>query len=390
MISARRRIATVVLPIAVTMACSDTTNPAAAAHDSAIAPPQTSAQYTEYGPQSAPAGVGAEWTLATSITVEAAAGFRDEGVSPDEGVAGNARSFAWGQAIVRYFANEADARVDLTARKNGSVVASAQAEKNDRFFFPANRSMSAITQAYVPAGCGHTAQARAFGQAWNRVIIPPLSWFEWGRKGGDNTESGYQSPCESGSPPSSGGGTVEVPATDGGRCPWHRDFIVFPDGSWRWLTSWYRSCVEYELGVAHGRPTDVTNPMASSTSGRGSGGPMQLTIIGVPSRPNGAVVTIERNGKGSSDATIILDMARATAGDLEEAFVAAEALSVKVKPKDAKSAYGQIIAGTSETSRAAAVAGSRAATNFDALLRAADARGKSGGEVSIEVVVNRK
>lgn len=386
-----RGIAPLVLAVAMATGCTDTTRPEASVNEGAIAPPQTSAHYTAYGPQTPPPGVSSEWLVATDITVEAAAGFRSEPTNPDEGVIGNARSYAWGQSLVRYWGNEADAAVDVIGRKGGTQVAAAHADQNDRHFFPASRSFSAITQAPVASGCGHVAQANASGRAWNRVILFPLGWFTWGEKGDTKTAYGYQDQCESGSPPSSGGGSVTEPDSPGGKCLWHRDFIVFADGSWRWLTSWYKSCGdEYELGVAHDGPTDIANGIASLSGAKNaSSAPMKLTIVGVAGTGSGQITTIERSGKANTDATIVIDLARATAADLEEAFVSAEALTLKVKPKDA-GAYGQVNGSPSEAARVAAVEGSRAATHLKALLAAADGHGKSGNPTSIDVIVHRK
>ena len=386
-----RGIAPLVLAVALATGCTDTTRPEASVNAPAIAPPQTSAHYTEIGPQAAPAGATAEWTAATWISVRAAVGFYYDAVSPDEGVPGNVRSTAWGQAIINYLGNEADGSVTLTVRKNGSMVSQTSAQASERHLFPYSYSFSAYAQIPVAAPCGYTAEAAAVGEAWNRAIIPPVGWMEWGRKKDSEVKTAAQPPCESGAPPSSGSGTVEQPASDGGNCPWHRDFVVFPDGSWRWLTSWYRSCTEYELGIAHDGPTDIANGISSPSAAKSaSSAPMKLTIVGVVGTGNGQITTIERSGKANTDARIVIDLARATAADLEEAFVSAEALTLKAKPKDPKSAYGQVNGAASDRSRAAAVEGSRAATNLSALRAAAEGQRRSGTGTSIDVVVNRR
>ncbi len=395
--SSARRSATLVLAVAIATGCTDTTKPAAAVNEPALAPQQTSSKYAE-GPQSAPAGAGPEWTDATSISVEAAVGFRNDPVNPDENVPGNMRSYAWGQALVRYFANEADAKVDLTVRKSGTLVASAQGETQDRNWLPAYRSFSAITQTAVPAACGHNAQAVAYGSAWNKALIPPVGWFEWGKKADGATAGEYQPQCASGPPGQPGGGDQTPPPPTGSEptnCSWVRDYVIYTDGSWEWSSPWYHSCNGDPLLLTPGGPTEIARSMSgglsSISAAKAKGGPpMHLTLVGTSQARNGQVVTIERNAQKGVDATITVDVSRATAADLEEAFIVAEALSLKVKPKDARHAYGSIIAAPSASSRTAAGAGSRAAKNLDALLRSG-ARGKAAGDgARVDVVVNRK
>lgn len=384
-----RGIASLVLAVAMATGCTDTTNPAASVTAPAIAPPQTSAHYMASGPQDAPEGASGEWTEATSITVEAAAGFRYDAVNPDENVPGNVRSYAWGQTIVRYFANEADAGVTLIVRKDGSIFGQEQAQEGARHWIPAQRSLFATTQLAVQAPCGYSAEAKASGAAWNRAIIPPVGWMEWGRKSDTDVDPANQPACQAGAP--GGAGSDGPGGGDRSACGWFRDYVVYTDMSWEFTTPWYHSCgVGGELSLTPDGPTEIMQNMASLAGGPGHrGAPLRLTLVGTRRAANGRIVTIERNAKSKADAVITVDVTRATAADLEEAFVAAEGLSLKAKPKDARSSHGRIVSEPSLVSHAASGQGSRAAKNLGALLRAGD-RGKNGDGARIEVVVDRR
>jgi hypothetical protein len=135
------------------------------------------------GSQTPPSSVPPEYQHYTWLDVVADVGFLPS-------------NYAYGQAIVSYGGNNATAGVTLSARNtSGTQVAVNSGSAQDSHVFPANYSLTASTNMYLPATCGLSVQATAVGSAWDEFFNTGLSVLKWGQRAGSDSKTAVQSAC---------------------------------------------------------------------------------------------------------------------------------------------------------------------------------------------------
>jgi hypothetical protein len=103
---------------------------------------------------------------------------------------------AYAQAFMRFFANRAEARVELSLRDGTSIVATRSGRTSDGWLLPAVRNMWAQATAGAGSSCGHVVDASASFHAWHEAQTPfgRLKWSEQYRSASD---SALQPSCSS-------------------------------------------------------------------------------------------------------------------------------------------------------------------------------------------------
>ena len=126
---------------------------------------------------------------------------------------------AYGQAILRYWASNAMASVELkVTNANGSVVGSNTASSQDWHIIPWRGTLYASTNVMVSATCGLIAQATAKGTVWDSAISSSQGLLSWGNKGDSDGRSAPQPTCAQPPTPNTGGDASSPPST-GSMCP---------------------------------------------------------------------------------------------------------------------------------------------------------------------------
>jgi len=160
---------------------------------------------------------------------------------------------AYGQAIVRYWASNATASVELkVTNANGAVVGSNTATAQDWHLIPWKSTLYASTSVMVSATCGLIAQASAKGTVWDSAISSSQGLLSWGNKGDSEGKSAAQPACAQPPAPTTGGDGSIPPSTGGtSQPPTYQPAPFVPSGHWE-CTIWFlgtdyqkESCIWY-------------------------------------------------------------------------------------------------------------------------------------------------
>jgi hypothetical protein len=170
-------------------------------------------------------------------------------VSVDVGWNGN---MAYGQAIVRYGANNATADIDLSVRNaQGTVLGSNHGSAQASYVFPGDHVLYASTNVTVAQSCGSIAQATAAGSAYDSFFAANQSIVSWGKKSESASNSSAQPVCPAPtpppptSPPSGGDGSTPPPTGGATPPPTYEPAPFVPSGHWE--------CTWYFLGTDYAR-----------------------------------------------------------------------------------------------------------------------------------------
>lgn len=147
---------------------------------------------------------------------------------------------AYGQAILRYWASNATASVDLkVTNASGSVVGSNTATSQDWHLIPWRSTLYASTTVMVSATCGLIAQATAKGTVWDSAISSSQGLLSWGNKVDSEGNNAPQPPCTQPPTPNTGGDGSTPPSTGGAsQPPTYQPAPFVPSGHWE-CTIWY-------------------------------------------------------------------------------------------------------------------------------------------------------
>jgi hypothetical protein len=189
----------------------------------------------------------------------------------------------------------------------------------------------------------------------------------------DNGGGQAQTACGSqvGSP-GGGGSPAEPPGDD---CHWARDYIIWSDGSWDWLDDWYIECGAAELRAS------------SATSGSDSH-KLRVRLVAKSALGNSRSVTVVRDRDADVAAVIAVDTSRATAADLEQAFLAAQLLASKAAPSSTHVTDGVVVSEATARAKSSNGPASRAAKYLDSLRTASERDSKfvgKGRSLDIEI-----
>jgi hypothetical protein len=103
---------------------------------------------------------------------------------------------AYAQGFMRFFANRAETRVELSLRNGNSNVATRTGRTSNGWLLPAYREQWAQTTAGVGASCGHVVDASAFFRAWHEAQTP-FGRIKWSERHKSASDSALQPPCSS-------------------------------------------------------------------------------------------------------------------------------------------------------------------------------------------------
>ena len=177
---------------------------------------------------------------------------------------------AYGQAIVRYWASNATATIDLKVRNDRGVqVGENSAAEQDWWLIPWRGTLYASTTVMVSGTCGHVAQATANGKVWDSAISSAQGLLSWGNQSRSASNSASQPACVpttcldpsainyagslpcaySSSGTTSGGGDASSPTSTGGTTtsepPSYQPAPFVPNGEW--------DCVVWFMGTDYER-----------------------------------------------------------------------------------------------------------------------------------------
>jgi hypothetical protein len=153
---------------------------------------------------------------------------------------------AYGQAIVRYWASNVKASVELKVTDSkGNVVGTNTANSQDWWLIPWKATLYASTNVMVGATCGLIAQASAKGEVWDSSISSAQGLLSWGNKSGSDGKSASQASCTPPPTPTSGGDGSIPPSTGGtAQPPTYQPAPFVPSGHWE-CTYWFKG-TDYE------------------------------------------------------------------------------------------------------------------------------------------------
>jgi len=226
----------------------------------------------------------------------------------------------------------------------------------------------------LPRYCGFKLSASTTHSAWKELPWP--STIQWGNAQSkvsvdtdDGTDcqdectiqgpqsSGASGPqaagvtCGEGTIPGGGGSDdpIDSPSTN---CHWVRDFIVYSDGSWTWISAWYQECEGWAT-------------VGAEESGNEPARPVRVRVLAQGRLESARAVEIHRNPAVDVDVVVRIDSTRVTAADLEAAFGVALRLEAS-----AGTSYLGAVQGTPSTAiKARSGAGSRADQHIRSVLR---------------------
>ena len=239
---------------------------------------------------------------------------------------------AYGQAIVRYWASNATANIDLKVRNaQGVQVGENTARSQDWWLIPWRSTLYASTAVTVSGTCGHIAQATASGTVWDSAISSAQGLLSWGNQSRTVNKSAEQPacvpttcldpsatnyrgalPCTYSSPGTgAGGGDGSSPPYTGGtptEPPSYQPAPFVPSGHWE-CRVWYSGtdyerefCTWYDHNAAKlstSSPTfaRIGSTDAASTS-RSTGALPSVFLIVSDQVPAGAMGVVERHKDG--------------------------------------------------------------------------------------------
>jgi hypothetical protein len=153
---------------------------------------------------------------------------------------------AYGQAIVRYWASNVKAFVELKVTDSqGTVVGINTANAQDWWLIPWKATLYASTNVVVGATCGLIAQASAKGEVWDSSISSAQGLLSWGNKSGSDGKSAAQAACTPPPTPTAGGDGSIPPSTGGtSQPPTYEPGPFAPSGHWECVI-WYMG-TDYE------------------------------------------------------------------------------------------------------------------------------------------------
>jgi hypothetical protein len=173
---------------------------------------------------------------------------------------------AYGQAIVRYWASNVTASIDLSVRNDkGTIVGQNSGASQDWFLLPKRGTLYASTNVTVSGTCGHIAQAKAGGSVWDSAISSAQGLLAWGNKSENAANSAVQPTCAPTTcldasatnyggplpcayppppPPPSGGDGSAPPPSESPAPPTYQPAPFVPNGHWE-CTIWYMG-TDYE------------------------------------------------------------------------------------------------------------------------------------------------
>lgn len=306
--------------------------------------PQPAMHNEAEGPQDLPAGVPASADGPTSISVLISATF--------ETFYDETHTYATANPFGSYEGTSATASASMSVHKSAALGGdSASAEG-------ANGELHCAQLRFrIGGGCGHTVNAKIDGSAWN--------WYQpsfiWKKKIASGSGSDSQAACATGNT-GSVGDDMPPEESPGGDCRWNRDFVIFEDGSWMWISGWYREC-DGEMDMI---PTDSTElaPRASALQTYGSSR-TRVRVVDEARPKMDASIVVERSSKSDVDVDIRVDVSRMSERDLEAAFVVSGRLSERPKPK--AGGFGRSLSASAQEESIIGSVGSRAHTTLVAL-----------------------
>jgi hypothetical protein len=239
---------------------------------------------------------------------------------------------AYGQAIVRYWASNATANIDLKVRNaQGVQVGENTARSQDWWLIPWRSTLYASTAVTVSGTCGHIAQATASGTVWDSAISSAQGLLSWGNQSRTVNKSAEQPACEptmclepnatnyggalpctfASSGTASGGGDGSTPPYTGGtptEPPSYQPAPFVPSGHWE-CTVWYSGtdyereyCTWYDHNATRLAPSAPALSRIGSTgatsNSRSTGALPSVFVIVSDQLPAGAMGVIERHRDG--------------------------------------------------------------------------------------------
>lgn len=183
-----------------------------------------------------------------------------------------------------------------------------------------------------------------------------------------------------------GGGAGNPPGDPGEHCHYTRDYVIYTDGSWSWLTDWMLHCgvggEEARIAaVGSGGHTNSASllPVARSLA------PIRVRLLGTGKLSSGRAVELHTYPSFDADVEVSVDMNRATAADIEVALADAERLA----DSKGKQHVASILGTPSEKDVATSARGSRGATYLRSLSTAAKADSRLGNVKVLNLTVER-
>lgn len=142
------------------------------------------------------------------------------------------------------------------------------------------------------------------------------------------TRAAVIEPCGFTTPPGQGGGEGPTQAPGGGPitpdCGWYRDIVIWENGSWAWLGSWYYQCEYAELGILNDRHE---SPSTRTT----------VVLSGANSLTSGRSVEVERR-RGENALRVSVNLRSVTPIDVAHALLGAERMLRQPWPNKASAA----------------------------------------------------
>lgn len=238
---------------------------------------------------------------------------------------------SYGQAIVRYWASNATATVELKVRNaQGVQVGENSATEQEWWILPRRRTLYASTTVMVGGTCGHIAQAKAGGTVWDSAISSAQGLLSWGNQSRSDSKSAEQPACEPttcldpsatnyggtlpctfsspGSTAGGGDGSSSPSTGDTSEPPSYQPAPFVPSGHWE-CRVWYQGtdyerefCTWYDhnatrLATSSPSLTRIRSTEAASSSRLAADLPSVFVIVS-DQLPAGATAVIERHGNG--------------------------------------------------------------------------------------------
>lgn len=252
------------------------------------------------GSQTPPSSVPPEYQHYTWISVSVDVGWNG--------------TMAYGQAIVRFGANNATADIELTVRNSeGTLLGSNHGTAQVSYVFPGDHVLYASTNVTVAQSCGLIAQATAAGSAYDSFFAANQSILSWGKKSESASNGSSQPACPvpaPASPPPPTGGDGSTPPSSGGTTspppPTYQPAPFVPSGHWE--------CVWYFLGTDYAReyctwypdyarlpkssPAFALTPGAAASHTSTAGDQASVFVIVSDQVPADAIAVIERHKQG--------------------------------------------------------------------------------------------
>ena len=144
----------------------------------------------------------------------------------------------------------------------------------------------------------------------------------------EHVGSSLVEPCGENTPPGTGGGGPPTYNPDPENCRYSRDFVIYDDGSWEWLTAgWYLDCGDPML-QGHTSPPSTDSGASEAQSAQ----LVRLRLIDRGRLSGGLGAIVAKDVSSDYDVLIAIDRLSARSEDIERALVrAAEAPRVHAR-----------------------------------------------------------